>query len=239
MKQSSRVVVSVSLIIAGVVIALGLVGLSTVFAASRNGEVNLILSHIDVGATAQAIRFQNRRAELENASQERLVSLQAQIDRLQNSLIQHNQTVQTQTAQQNNQLATLHAQTVKKQATVEALQSALSQVQQDIISEKDSHQISLNALIGEMQQTESEMLAELQAVTRQLQAAQAGLDAMATATPELLSPPLLTGAHPSQDGNSRGDMDNRHSEDSGDEKDSENKRDDEKSDNAEKNEDDD
>lgn len=186
MKQN---VTTITLVIVASAIILGLFGLSTAFAGSRG--VNLISPRVDVAATAQIIQFQNKQAQLEQAFEQRLEALRSQISQTQQALDDLNRSVEAQTSTYNNQLTVLQEQVAQKQGTVQRLQANLISLKQDIITDEEQFDAEMAVLKGEMEQAEAGLLAELQSVNQQLQAAQVTLDASSISppSPELADDP--------------------------------------------------
>jgi hypothetical protein len=169
-------IANISLIIVVIIIVAGLFGLSSVFAATGAGQVNLLAPQIDVEATAQAIKLQNRQVELEDAAYQRLQIIQAQIDQTRNSLDQLDRIIKSQAEQQSAQLDSLQMQAAQQQKAVNDLQATATFLNQAIVQDETDHRLEMMALQSEFEQSESELNANLQLVANQVAAAEAELD---------------------------------------------------------------
>ena len=161
-----------------VVIAfVGLLGLSTIYAASGSG---LIAPRVNIEATAQALQVQHRKEQLETASRNRMATIQTQIDNPQQSLALLESTVQTQTAQQHSQLTGLKQRAVQMQATIRSHESSIMQLEQAMQQDEVNHVRAMATLQAEVGLVEIGLRDQLATVTHQLQTAQAQL----TPTPD-------------------------------------------------------
>ena len=170
-------VTNASLIIVLVVIVVALFGLSTVFAASRAGQVNLLAPQIDVQATARAIQVENRKLKLGTASQQRLAVIEAQIEQAHRTADDYNWLVATQTSRQHTQLADLQQQVANQQQTAKNLQATVEHLNNTITQTSDDDQLQLITLQTEFEQSEAELENELQTLSRQLATAEARIEA--------------------------------------------------------------
>jgi len=190
------------LIIVTTIIVVGLVGLSTVFAATKAGRVNLLAPQIDVQATARAIQLKNHESRLETAAESREQAIQNQIDQTQQALDDLNRIVATQTSQQNLQRTNLQAQTTEKQQAVDNLNATATFLQQAVEQDETNHKLQLIKLQTEMEQSIAAAQAEFRAVSDQLQTAQAQRDERSPATPVPATPVLGRSAGGSSPGQS-------------------------------------
>jgi septal ring factor EnvC (AmiA/AmiB activator) len=111
-----------------VITTLALLGLSLSFVSAQSNQLGLLTPRIDVEATARAIHFEHRRAEVEKAAQERLLNIKAQINQKKQTLSELEQASQTQDAQ----LATLQVQIAQYKIDIERAQAVLTNLQQAV-----------------------------------------------------------------------------------------------------------
>lgn len=174
---------NIGLVVLVVLTMAALFGLTTVFAASGSG---LLGRRIDIEATAQAIRFEHRRAELQATADFRLAALEIQIQGARRSLEIMRQTVQAQSAAQTNQLTAIRQEVQRKQAAVKEMESKLMEAQLALKADEESLAANPVAPPPAQEQLKTELLRQLRAVETQLAAAQAQLQARFTATPAVV-----------------------------------------------------
>lgn len=172
MKKYSNLLTNTSLIFVVVLAAIGLFGLSTVFAATGS---ELVSSPVNVSATAEAIQIINHEAQLDATANQRLNDIQTQIQRVNDSLNQLKQTRETELAHQQSQYQAITQKIAKKQATVNHLESTLADLQQNIQTEEARYNDQMNSLATQREQDEDDL-------RRQLESTQLELDDLQTQT---------------------------------------------------------
>lgn len=169
---------STGVIITVVIVFVGLLGLSTVYATSRS---QLIAPRPSIEATAQSLQVQHRREQLETASGERMATIEAQIEQAQQSLTALESAIQTQTAQQHSQLNDLDQQVIQMQATVQSHESSIIQFKQTMQQDEVNHIRAMATAQAEAGLAETGLRDQLATVTHQLQIVQTQL----TPTPDI------------------------------------------------------
>ncbi|RME99234.1 MAG: hypothetical protein D6768_15470 [Chloroflexi bacterium] len=165
MKRSSTLLTNTSLIFIVVIVAIGLFGLSTVFAATGT---ELLVEHVDVAATAEAIQIINREAALDETSQQRLRDIESEIRQVNSAINKLRQTQKTELARQQSQLQAINQQIAQKQTEVDNLQATLSTLQQTVQDEEELHNIQINTLATQLGEEENTLRRKLQSTQIEL-----------------------------------------------------------------------
>ena len=202
MTRPSRTTFTGFLIVIIVVIG-SLASLLFLISPTQAGQAVLHTS-VNVAATAQAIQFQNRQAELKAADQAQKNTWEATISNERQALTDFNQNAETQAVQLQSDLERLQTQIDQVTADLQATQDRMFELQQAIDNDAVNYQSQLAALDQEMSQQENELRHQLEATSTALQTA---YDELEASRPAPTTPPADTGEpdHNNDDGGGGGE----------------------------------
>ena len=191
-------VIFIGFLIVIIVVAGSLISLLFLISPTQAGQAVLHTS-VNVAATAQAIQFRNRQAELNTADQAQKSTWEAKISTKRQALTEFNQNAETQVVQLQSELERLQTQIDQVTADLQSIQDRMFKLQQAIENDAINYQSELAALDQEMSQQENELRHQLEATSTALQTA---YDELEASQPAPTTPPADTGEpdHNNDDG---------------------------------------
>lgn len=180
MKRPARSLLTIFSIITCV--AALLVGLFFLIRPTQAGQV-VWGSSVNVAATAQAIQFDRRQAELTATAEVQTTKWQAQIAAQQQALTELDHNGQRQLDQQQSELNQLQGQIDQLAAQIQTTQVKIAGLKQSIKADQANYETELTVLAGELSQRELELEDQLSLTQSQLQAARTRLAELATPPP--------------------------------------------------------